>query len=284
MARQAQIDYDQAATATTAMEAISQPLTSSEHVFHVVDNQVPLSPAHSSSQSNAEPNLISVDHSGRSSIPADSAVVGQTDHSSIDTFSLFSQLLEELRSNRSRISDVIFNSHWMMVTDCGGQPPFLDAAALFLQNSCLQIFPVKLNEPLSKLPEFSYFCDGKSTECNEFSIHLSNQMVLETLAKAVSSFQPPFARSDCENESMMGTTHCKFTIIGTFADEAHKCSETLEVKESILREVLEPYESFEYSWITRSSCQSMPSLLTLRLRRIEQRQQRNFVNYSSHLM
>ena len=31
-------------------------------------------------------------------------------------------------------------------------------------------------------------------------------MVLEALAKAVSSFQPPFARSDSENESMTGTT------------------------------------------------------------------------------
>ena len=243
-AHQAQIDYDQAAIVTSTTDAISQPLSSSEHVIDVVDNQIPLSPAHLSSQSNAEPNLISVDHSGRSSIPADSTVVGQTDHSSIDTFSLFSQLLEELRSNRSSISGEMFDSHWMMVTDCGGQPPFLDAAALFLQNSCLQIFPVKLNEPLSKLPEFLYFFDGKSANCNKFSIHLSNQMVLETLAKAVSSFQPPFARSDSESESLTGTTRCKFTIIGTFADEAHICSETLEEKESILREVLEPYESF----------------------------------------
>ena len=48
----------------------------------------------------------------------------------------------------------------MMVTDCGGQPPFLDAAALFLRNSCLQIFPVKLNEPLSKIPEFTYYNEG----------------------------------------------------------------------------------------------------------------------------
>ena len=117
-AHQAQIDYDQAATAT-----ISQPLSSSEHGFCL--KQVPLSPAHFSSQSNVERNLIYVDHSGRSSIPADSTVVGQTVHSSINTFSLFSQLLEELRSNRSRISGVMFVSRWMMVTDCGGQPPLI---------------------------------------------------------------------------------------------------------------------------------------------------------------
>ena len=43
-------------------------------------------------------------------------------------FTWFPDLLRELHSSTS--SGVIFNSHWMMVTDCGGQPPFLDAAAL----------------------------------------------------------------------------------------------------------------------------------------------------------
>ena len=70
-------------------------------------------------------------------------------------FTWFPDLIKELYGSSS--SGVIFDSHWMMVTDCGGQPPFLDAAALFLRNSCLQIFPLKLNETLSKIAEFSYF-------------------------------------------------------------------------------------------------------------------------------
>ena len=72
----------------------------------------------------------------------------------VSGFTVFPELLKKLPTSKS--SDAIFNSHWMMVTDCGGQPPFLDAAALFLRNSCLQIFPVKLNEPLSETPEFTY--------------------------------------------------------------------------------------------------------------------------------
>ena len=91
-------------------------------------------------------------------------------------FAWFPDLLRELHNSRS--SGVIFNSHWMMVTDCGGQPPFLDAAALFLQNSCLQIFPLKLNEPLSKMPEFSYFFNGMSANCNQFDLQLSNQQIM----------------------------------------------------------------------------------------------------------
>ena len=153
------------------------------------------------------------------------------------SFDLFPELFNQLSGSRS--SDVIFNSHWMMVTDCGGQPPFLDAAALFLRNSCLQIFPVKLNEPLSKIPEFTYFCKGVRASFDEDCVPLTHKQIIETLAKSVASIQPPYTPS---------ATKCpkgaKFTIVGTFEDEAHKCSETVEEKESILKELLEPYEPF----------------------------------------
>ena len=56
----------------------------------------------------------------------------------------------------------------------------------------------------------------------------------------VISIQPPYTPS---------ATKCpegaKFTIVGTFKDEAHKCSETVEEKESILKQVLEPYKRFQ---------------------------------------
>ena len=128
----------------------------------------------------------------------------------------------------------------MMVTDCGGQPPFLDAAALFLRNSCLQIFPVKLNEPLSNRPEFTYFYeDNVCASFDEDCIPLTHKHTIETLAKSVASIQPPHTPS---------ATKCpkgaKFTIVGTFEDKAHECSETVKEKESILKQVLKPYEPF----------------------------------------
>ena len=152
-------------------------------------------------------------------------------------FTWFLDLLKELHSSAS--SGVIFNSHWMMVTDCGGQPPFLDAAALFLRNSCLQIFPLKLNEPLSKIPEYSYFFNGMSANCDQFDLQLSNRQIMETLAKSVASIQPPYTPSATECPK-----GAKFIIVGTFEDEAHHCSETVAEKESILEKVLEPYEAF----------------------------------------
>ena len=154
--------------------------------------------------------------------------------SSYSGFTLLPDLLKELPSSRS--SGVIFNSHWMMVTDCGGQPPFLDASALFLRNSCLQIFPLKLNERLSDIAKFSYFFNGMSANCDQFDLLLTNQQTMETLAKSTASIQPPYT-----SEWPKGA---KFTIVGTFKDEAHHCSETVAEKESILKQVLEPFEAF----------------------------------------
>ena len=154
------------------------------------------------------------------------------------TYSWFRELLEKVRYSSS--SGVIFDSHWMMVTDSGGQPPFLDAAALFLRNSCLQIFSLKLNEFLSNKPEFKYFLDGKSACFAKSTLRLTNQQILETLAKIVSAIQPPYTPSALESPH-----GAKFTIVGTFEDEAHLCSETIEKKEVILEEVLEPYKPFQ---------------------------------------
>ena len=154
-----------------------------------------------------------------------------------DGLTWFPGLLSELHSSTS--SGVIFNSHWMMVTDCGGQPPFLDAAALFLRNSCLQIFPLKLNERLSDIAKFSYFFCDTSANCDQFDLLLTNQQIMETLAKSTASIQPPYTPSATDYPK-----GAKFTIVGTFEDEAHHCSETVAEKESILKQVLEPYEAF----------------------------------------
>ena len=215
----------------------SQSTSDTEQATLIATEQ--LSPANNSIQTsdldlNSTINL-SPDISHDSSPDSSTQPFPDPAHSSFD---LFPELFYQLSGSRS--SGVIFNSHWMMVTDCGGQPPFLDAAALFLRNSCLQIFPVKLNEPLSKIPEFTYYNEGVLASFDEDCVpYLTHKQITETLAKSVASIQPPYTPS---------ATKCpkgaKFTIVGTFKDEAHKCSESIEDKESILKDVLEPYEPF----------------------------------------
>ena len=114
------------------------------------------------------------------STPSVSEPEPSPDESSYSNFTVFPELLKELSTSDS--SGVIFNSHWMMVTDCGGQPPFLDAAALFLRNSCIQIFPVKLNESLYKTPEFSYFFNGRCVSFDEPMLLTHEQETLATMS------------------------------------------------------------------------------------------------------
>ena len=133
---------------------------------------------------------------------------------------------------------MIFDSHWVFVNDCGGQPPFLDAAALFPQNNCLQFFPLKLNESLDEKPEFSYYVNNEAAKIDECLL-LTHKQMIETLAKSVASIEPPHTPS-----SNVSPKVAKFTIVGTFYDKVGDCTETLEKKESDLEQVLEPYLPF----------------------------------------
>ena len=168
----------------------------------------------------------------------------QTTQDDTDYYFLFSELLEKLRDSKS--SGVIFDSHWMMVTDCGGQPPFLDAAALFIRNSCLQLIPIKLDTPLNEKPEFSYFIGDESVSLSLPKVHLTNRQVTETLAKTVSAIQPPYTPSSKE-----APKRPKFTIVGTFKDvyedlfRKGECKESIDQKESVLKKVLEQYKSVQ---------------------------------------
>ena len=226
-----------AASQSTCDEHINvTPVASDLERVHPLANSSNRSPVVSASP---DPSLDLVPVLPFSSLDSDipNPYASSSPDASYSDFTVFSELLEELSDSKS--SGVIFNSHWMMVTDCGGQPPFLDAAALFLRNSCLQIFPVKLNEPLSKRPEFTYFYKDVCASFDEDCVPLTHKQIIETLAKSVSSIQPPYTPSatKCPNGA-------KFTIVGTFEDEVHKCSETVEEKESILKKGLEPYEPF----------------------------------------
>ena len=166
--------------------------------------------------------------------PSENNSTLKSDSPTFPPYSIF-ELLTQLQSSESR-SRVIFDSHWMMVTDCGGQPPFLDAAALFLRNSCLQFLSLKLNEPLNAKTKFSYFIGGKSACFSTPSSQLKNLQMIETLAKTVSAIQPPCTPS--AEESPKGA---KFAIVGTFKDEANE--EDVDEKEAALENILKPYES-----------------------------------------
>ena len=191
-------------------------------------------------------------------------------------YSVFSELLKEVESIKH--STVIFSLKWVIVSDCGGQPPFLDASALFLRNSSLRIIPLKLSDRLEQSPDVSYFVSGSNCLTDSY-VPLTNLQTIETFAKSVAAIQPlftpstegaqerraaihplgtpstegaqerdaaiqPLSTSSTEGAQEGHTCRCKFTIVGTFKDQEHE-SESVEKKEEILKDVLQPYEFFQ---------------------------------------
>ena len=155
-------------------------------------------------------------------------------------YSVFSELLKEVESIKH--STIIFSLKWVIVSDCGGQPPFLDASALFLRNSSLHIIPLKLSDRLEQSPDVSYFVSGSNCLTDSY-VPLTNLQTIETFAKSVAAIQP-LCTPSTEGAQEGRTCRCKFTIIGTFKDQEHD-SESVEEKEKILKGVLQPYEFFQ---------------------------------------
>ena len=153
----------------------------------------------------------------RNNITTQSSSSPQPNNKSFDPYPAFPDLLRQL--NETEGSGVIFESHWMVVTDCGGQPPFLDAAALFVRNRCLQLIPVKLNECLNKQPRFSYYVNEKDTSCNNIFVPQTNRQVLQTLAKSVAGIQSTSTQSGTNSQG-----GSKFITVGTFSDKESECA------------------------------------------------------------
>ena len=207
-----------------AQEAIKGKVTT------VVEQVLPPRPG----SSDPTPNLLS-----DRDIPGPSHDSSSDSSNSVPPSIWFSELMNQLTQKAGyEKSGIIFNSHWVFVYDCGGQPPFLDAAALFPLNRSLQIFPLKLDESLDEKAEFSYYVNNEPAKINE-CVMLTHKEVIETMAKSVASIEPPHTSSVNVYPSL-----AKFTIVGTFYDKINQCSETLEEKVSTLETLLEPYMSF----------------------------------------
>ena len=197
----------------------------------------------------------------RPDVPADNSHVSIPDlrtnepvHVSSESSSFFLDLLQQTEVSKG--SGAIFDSHWMMVTDSGGQLPFLDPGALFLRNNSLQIFCLKLNKHLNDRPELSYFVDGKPAVFADSDMQLSNQQIIETMAKSISAFQPALTASAVR--SLMGP---RFAVIGTFEDQAHNLFAVKQLKRnsSLLMKSSHHTRIFKCAIMVISSCQSIPS-------------------------
>ena len=115
------------------------------------------------------------------------------------------------------------------MTDSGGQPQFLEVLPIFVHNTQLGMFTVKLNESLDDYPWIEYYIDDKRA-CDPFKSAFTHKEILNRCMKVVQS-QSSTSKEGCSP---------KIVFIGTHRDQEHLCSESREAKNQKINEMLLP--------------------------------------------
>ena len=138
-----------------------------------------------------------------------------------------------------RGSSRVFSTRWILISDSGGQPNYLDVFPLFVRNKCLALFTLKLSERLDYIPKFSYCVNGKEMT-DMAKLQCSHEQLLESFVKSMSSFHPSLGQS-----SNARRRAC-YAVIGTFDDERGGCEkETLKDKNINLTDSLKAYKDLQ---------------------------------------
>ena len=117
----------------------------------------------------------------------------------------------------------------VQVSDCGGQPQFLEILPVFLRGTSLYIFVFKLNEELGARPMIKYHVDGKAI-CKPYQSSETYEQMLEHCLRVIRS-------QKATDESKPP----KIMIVGTHKDEEHMCTtETRKDKNERLATLLLP--------------------------------------------
>lgn len=124
--------------------------------------------------------------------------------------------------NVKSLSEVILGQ----LTDCGGQPQFLEILPRFIGSMSLGVLVIDLSKSLA---EFLLGCyhgkDGKPVG-HSFKSNLSNEQMIRMFLQMISSLSKRNRKT-------------RFMIVGTHRDEEHKCKEeTREQKEKKLTDII----------------------------------------------
>ena len=127
-------------------------------------------------------------------------------------------------------------AHWIYMIDTGGQPQFQEVLPLFIRNNSINIITFRLCEKLGDKPKFEFVLHGKYM-CTPSSLRLTNEELIQTLFRSRFSVKSVTIK---HAKSHPNKPH--FMIIGTFADKAEQCQESIEEKNQRLLTILEQYE------------------------------------------
>ena len=118
----------------------------------------------------------------------------------------------------------LFCIKWIQFIDSGGQLQYHDILPLFVQNTSVAIFVLKLSEELSHHPTIEYYgADGKPVG-RPYQLSLSHKQILQHCLGAIHSHD----------------AHPLIVTVGTHRDAESECSESIKEKNLQLKALLDP--------------------------------------------
>ena len=143
--------------------------------------------------------------------------------------------LQQLRKNPHHKPDRLAIMRFVYLVDTGGQPQFHEVLPMFVRNTSVNMFVFKLSEKLSDRPIFKYYINGESY-CEPKELQFTNRELIEHSARSVFSCSQSREIKHVKRKP----TQPDIALVGTFKDEYKKDSETMEEKEKILLQCLDP--------------------------------------------
>ncbi|XP_064394917.1 uncharacterized protein LOC135342171 isoform X2 [Halichondria panicea] len=120
----------------------------------------------------------------------------------------------------------LFDSNWVYVTDCGGQPQFHDISPLFIKHISVALIVLRLIDELSSFPSDEYYKDGQLVGSPRAS-HMTLGETLQSLIRSIESHT-----SQDKKPSMI--------FVGTFLDQLDESSDTLIKRNQEILDMLPP--------------------------------------------
>ena len=114
----------------------------------------------------------------------------------------------------------LFDSNWVYVTDCGGQPQFHDISPLFIKHISVALIVVRLIDELSSFPSDEYYKDGQLVG----SPHASHMTLGETLQSLIRSIESHTSQDKKP----------KMIFVGTFLDQLKSLDTLIKRNQEIL--------------------------------------------------
>ncbi|XP_064395980.1 uncharacterized protein LOC135343006 isoform X3 [Halichondria panicea] len=114
----------------------------------------------------------------------------------------------------------LFDSNWVYVTDCGGQPQFHDVSPLFIKHISVALIVLRLIDELSSFPSDEYYKDGQLVG----SPHASHMTLGETLQSLIRSIESHTSQDKKP----------KMIFVGTFFDQLKSSDILIERNKEIL--------------------------------------------------